>query len=137
MDDSTDVISLVRRDRRYGALSQVLVRDRWSGQVEQVDSAPLQSAGAMARRVIAMPARSSYKAMRYSGQFQLERSAAELVRVEVTVGEPFCVWPGDLVDLRRSGWDWNGRYRAVQVAVSMDGEGCRSRIELALPDVVV
>ncbi len=137
VDDSTDVISLVRRDRRYGALSQVLVRDRWSGQVEQVDSAPLQSAGAMARRVIAMPARSSYKAMRYSGQFQLERSAAELVRVEVTVGEPFCVWPGDLVDLRRSGWDWNGRYRAVQVAVSMDGEGCRSRIELAPPDVVV
>ena len=34
VDDSTPVLSLVRRDRRYGTLSQVLVRDRWSGRVQ-------------------------------------------------------------------------------------------------------
>ena len=30
----------------------------------------------------------------------------ELERLEITVGEAFCVWPGDLVTLRRTGWSW-------------------------------
>lgn len=137
VDDSAPLISLARRDRRYGALSQVLVRDRWSGRVETVSNAPFQAAGGMARRVVTMPARSSYKAMRYSGQFQLDKSAAGLERVEVTLGEAFCAWPGDLVTLQRSGWDWNGRYRAAEVTVGMDAGGCWSRLELAPPDFVV
>ncbi len=90
-----------------------------------------------ARRVITMPSRSSYKAMRYSGQFQLDRSACDLERLEITVGEAFCVWPGDLVTVQRKGWDWNGRYRAVQVAVGMDKSGYWSHMELAGPDFVV
>ena len=83
-----------------------------------------------------MPTRSSYKAMRYSGQFQLDKSASELARVEVTVGEPFCLWPGDLVTLQRSGWAWNGRYRAAQVTVGLDSSGFWSKIQLADPDFV-
>ena len=137
VDDSTPVISLVRRDRRYGVLSQVLMRDRWSGAVERVSNAEFAAAGGRARRVITMPAKSTYKAMRYSGQFQLDKSASELSRMEVTVGQAFCVWPGDLVTVQRSGLDWNGRYRAAQVTVGMDGGGYWSRMELAAPDFTV
>ena len=137
VDDSACVTSLLRRDRRYGALSQVLMRDRWSGRVETVDNRGFLADGGMARRVITMPTRSSYKAMRYSGQFQLDKSAAGLERVEVTLGEAFCAWPGDLVTVQRSGWDWNGRYRAAQVIVGMDAGGSWSRIELAEPNFTV
>ena len=137
VDDKTNVIALVHRDKRYGTLSQVLVRDRWSGQVETVWNAGFYSAGGRARRVITMPTRSSYKAMRYSGQFQLDKSASELERLEVTVGEVFCAWPGDLVTVQRTGWVWNGRYRAVQVTAGMDGKGYWSRLELAPPDFTV
>lgn len=137
VDDTTPVISMVRRDKRYGVLSQVLVRDRWSGRIERVENAAFRSAGGRARRVITMPSRSSYKAMRYSGQFQLTRSASDLERLEITVGEAFCVWPGDLVTVQRKGWDWNGRYRAAQVTVGMDESGYWSRMELARPDFVV
>nr|WP_201757358.1 hypothetical protein [Colidextribacter sp. OB.20] len=137
VDDATHLISLLRRDKRYGVLSQTLVRDRWSGRVETAENAAFQAAGGRARRVITMPTRSSYKAMRYSGQFQLDKSASELARVEVTVGEAFCAWPGDLVTVRRSGWDWNGRYRAAQVTVGMDESGCWSRLELAEPEFTV
>lgn len=137
VDDTTCVISMARRDKRYGVLSQVLVRDRWSGRTERVENAAFLRAGGRARRVITMPSRSSYKAMRYSGQFQLERSAAEQARLEITVGEAFCVWPGDLVSVQRTGWDWNGRYRAAQVTVGMDKGGYWSRMELAGPDFVV
>ena len=84
-----------------------------------------------------MPGKSAYQAMRYSGQFQLDRSAGDLERLEITVGEAFCVWPGDLVTVQRKGWDWNGRYRAAQVTVGMDQSGYWSRMELARPDFVV
>ena len=137
VDDTTHLISLLRRDKRYGVLSQALVRDRWSGRVETAENAAFQAAGGRARRVITMPTRSSYKAMRYSGQFQLDKSASELARMEVTVGEAFCAWPGDLVTVRRSGWDWNGRYRTAQVTVGMDESGCWSRLELAEPEFTV
>ena len=137
VDDSSPLIALVRRDRRYGVLSQVLTRDRWSGAVETVDNRDFAAQGGMARRIITMPAKSSYKAMRYSGQFQLDQSAAELERMELTVGEAFCVWPGDLVTVRRSGLDWNGRYRAVKVTVGMDEGGHWTRMELAPPGVTI
>lgn len=137
VDDSAALISILHRDRRYGALSQVLVRDRWSGRVEKVTNDAFLSSGGQARRVITMPTRSSYKAMRYSGKFQLDKSASELERVEVLLGEAFCALPGDLVTVQRSDWDWNGRYRAVQVDVGMDSGGYWSRLELAFVDFTV
>lgn len=135
--DNAPVTAITRRDRRYGALSQVLVRNRWSGRVEPVDDSQFQQAGGMARRVITMPSKSSFKATRYSGQFQLEKSGAERQRLEVTIAQPFCAWPGELVSVQRSGWDWNGRYRAVRVCVGMDQRGYWSRLELAPPDILL
>ena len=137
VEDSAPVTALVRRDRRYGVLSQVLVRDRWSGAVQRVDNGDFLSQGGSARRVLTMPGRSNYKTMRYNGQFQLDRSASELERVELTIAQPFCAWPGDLVSIRRSAWDWNGRYRVVQSATGMDMGGAWTRLELAPPDFVV
>ena len=84
-----------------------------------------------------MPERSTYKDMRYSGAFQLDKSASEWKRMEVTVGQPFCVWPGELVTVRRSGLDWNGQYRAVEVTVGMDMGGRWSRMVLSPPDFTV
>ena len=136
VDDSSPVTALARRDRRYGVLSQVLVRDRWSGQVQSVSNRDFLERGGQARRVVTMPSRSNYKTMRYNGKFQLDKSAAELQRLEVTVAQPFCAWPGELVRIQRSGWDWNGRYRAAQVTVGMDQTGYWSRLELARPDVI-
>lgn len=137
IDDNTPLISLVRRDTRCGVLSQVLMRDRWSGAVETLTNREFTAAGGRARRVITMPSRSSYKDMRYSGQFQLDKSASGWKRMEVTVAQAFCVWPGDLVTVKRGGLDWNGRYRAVEVTVGMDTGGCWSRIELASPDFTI
>lgn len=137
VDDSVPLISLVRRDKRYGVLSQVMIRDRWGGTAETVTNKKFAAAGGRARRIITLPAKNAYKSMRYSGQFQLDKSASELFRMEVTIGQPFCAWPGDLVAVRRKGLDWNGQYRAVQVTVGMDGAGRWSRLELADPDFTV
>ena len=135
--DGAPITALNWRERRYGVLSQVLVRDRWSGQVETVNNSEFLALGGRARRVITMPERSSYQAMRYSGQFQMDKSASQLRRLELTVAQPFCAWPGDLVRVQRSLWDFNGLYRAEQVSVGMDEGGCWSRLELADPDFTV
>ena len=135
--DGTAVTELVYRDRRYGVLSQVLVRDRYSGQVETVTDGEFSAQGGMARRVMTMPGRSSYQAMRYSGQFQLDRSAAELVRMEAVVPVLFYGKPGDLVRIQRSDWDRNGSWRVVEASVQADEAGGRTRLELAVPDVVI
>ena len=105
--------------------------------LEAVDNADFLARGGRARRVITMPERSSYQAMRYTGQCQLDKSASQLQRLEITVAEPFAAWPGDLVRVGRTGWDWNGLYRAAQVTVGMDESGYWSRLELADPDFTV
>ena len=135
--DGAPVTRLCCRDKRYGVLYQVLVRDRCSGAVQKVENKTFLADGGKARRVLTMPGRSNYKAMRYSGQFQLDRSAAELERLEVTVARPFCAWPGDLVRLQRSGWDWSGLYRAAGTVTGMDSRGYWTRMELTRPDFVV
>ena len=65
------------------------------------------------------------------------KTGAQGILAMVTVGQAFCVRPGELVDVNRSGLDWNGRYRAAVVSVGMDGGGCWSRVELAPPDFVL
>ena len=137
LGDSVPVTRMVCRDRRYGVLSRVLVRDRYSGAVQTVDNGAFLAQGGMARRVVTMPGRSAYKAMRYTGQFQLDKSAAQLQRLEVEVALPFCAWPGDLVAVERSGWDRNGRYRVAQSTAGMDESGYWTRLDLAQPDFVV
>ena len=135
--DASRVTKLSCRDRRYGVLSQILVRDRYSGAVQTVEHADFARSGGQARRVVTMPGRSSYKTMRYTGQFQLDKAASEWERLEVTVAQPFCAWPGDLIQLRRGNWDRNGTFRVVKATASMDRNGYETRLELARPDVLV
>ncbi len=70
-------------------------------------------------------------------KFQLDRSAAELVRMEAVVPVLFYGKPGDLVRIQRSDWDRNGSWRVVEASVQADEAGGRTRLELAVPDVVI
>ena len=137
LGDGAAVTELVCRDKRYGVLSQVLARDRYSGSVRTEENESFAAAGGRARQVVTMPGRSNYKAMRYTGRFQLDKSASELERLEVQVAQSFCAWPGELVRIQRSGWERNGLFRVVQAQVGLDTSGSWTRLELARPDFVV
>ncbi len=63
--------------------------------------------------------------------------AAELVRMEAVVPVLFYGKPGDLVRIQRSDWDRNGSWRVVEASVQADEAGGRTRLELAVPDVVI
>ena len=135
--DSTPVTELVSRDRRYGVLSRVTVRDRTREVTETVENGEFLRRGGRSRRVLTMPGRSNYRAMRYSGQFQLDKSASELLRVQVRLPILFFAWPGQLVRLER--WEWGrcGTFRVLESRVEADRSGGGTRLELGSPDAVI
>lgn len=68
------VTSFRLREQRYGVLSEVLVRDRTTEEVQRVADEDFLRRGGRCRRVLTMPGKSSYQAMRYSGAYQLARA---------------------------------------------------------------
>ena len=130
----TAVTDMAWRVRRYGVLSQILVRDKSRMTVEQVENSELAAQGLQRRQVMTMPGRSSYQAMRYSGQFQLEQSAKEFRRLTITVPELFFAWPGDLLRMERPGWDCAGTWRVLEARVAADARGGGTTLTLGEPD---
>jgi len=137
LDDSAPVTAAAWREKRYGVLSQVLVRDKGRQAVERVDNEAFLAEGGRCRRVMTMPGKSSYKVMRYSGQFQLKRSARERRRMAVTVAKPFWAWPGELVELAHSGLGLTGNWRVLEARVETNGDGARTELTLGEPETVV
>lgn len=136
LDDGVPLTAAERRDKRYGVLSEVLVRDRYSGAVEAVVNENFSAQGGRARRVMTVPGRSAGQAMRDTGAFQLQESAREREELELTVALPFYAMPGELVRVARTGFAWNGTYRVARSAAGMDGDGYWTRLTLRPPENV-
>ncbi|WP_186566494.1 hypothetical protein [Lawsonibacter celer] len=130
IDGSTAVSSLAWRYRRYGVLSQVLVRDRTRQTVQPVVNEEFDRRGGQCRRVLTMPGRSSYQAMRYSGAYQLEQSAAERSRLELELPGLFCAWPGELAEVRLERAPHGGLWRVSQTRTGVDSRGEYTRLIL-------
>ena len=136
--DRVPVLALSARDKRYGVLSEIWVREAGKEpELHKIVNESFKAKGGQCRRMYTMPTKSNYQAMRYQGHYQIDKSAAELLRLEVEIALPFCAWPGELVRLERTGWGRNGLWRVVQVTVSMDAQGYRTRLELASPDTML
>lgn len=137
LDDHIPVLKLSRREKRYGVLSEILVRDKTQKQVETIQNETFLAEGGQCRRVITMPGRSTYQAMRYSGKFQIRRSEAERDRVEVTVAAPFWSWPGELVELKLERAGLYGTYRVLEAATGTGEDGAWTKLTLGTPDVLL
>ncbi len=138
IDDRVPVTALTARDKRYGVLSEIWVREAGKAPaVYKVANDTFRSAGGQCRRMFTMPSKSNYQAMRYQGNYQLEHSAGELLTLDVEVALPFCAWPGDLVRMERTGWGRNGLWRVARSSVSMDTRGYYTRLELVPPDTMI
>ena len=137
VDGAVTVTQLCWRVKRYGVLSEIWVRDKTRLAVERVENPRFTGREGQCRRVMVMPGRSNYLAMRYSGEFQLQRSESEYVRLELTVPKLFFAWPGDLVRLDREGWSCNGTWRVLEARVEADGSGGRTVLELGETAAVI
>lgn len=130
VDDRTGVTELTLRDKRYGVCSEIVVLDPKSREPRRVVNESFLAQGGRSRRVMNMPAKTAYEAVRYSGQFQLDRSAEERFGLEFTVpGSYFCE-PGDRVRLSLTRPAIAGTWVAEETEATMDGGGVRVKVKL-------
>ena len=128
---------LVLRQRRYGVLSRVTVKDvsGWTRETE-IDR-DFETRGGRARRVLLMPKNTGFQARRYNARFQLARSRAGARLIEVTLAKGFAAWPGDLVKLDRPDWSRNGVYRVQESRVTLGERGKETTLVLGAADAVL
>lgn len=130
VDDRTGVTGVVWRDRRYGVYSEILLQDRTTRSVQRMVNEGFSQQGGRCRRVVTLPGKSAYQTARYSGQFQLDRSAEERFRVELTVpGSYFCE-PGDRVAVSLSRPALAGAWTVLETESVLDGTGARVKLTL-------
>lgn len=137
LDDTVALMELVGREKRYGVLSEVVVRDKRRRMAERVVNDTFLSQGGQARRLLTMSGTPGERAMRYSGQFQLDRSEAQRRRLEVTVPALFFAWPGDLIRVSREKEVGNGLWRVLESVVEEGAQGGSTTLVLGKPDTVI
>ena len=92
------VIEASYRDRRYGVLSEVTAVNRAKKLRQTVRNEAFLARGGSCRRVVYVPSR-SVNELRYTGRYQIEKSAEDARELTVTLAED----GGASITLRRNG----------------------------------
>ena len=105
IDDTAPILECVFREDHYGVLTEALVIDKKRNLSYSVKNQDMIDKGGQCRRVVYTPGQSTWAAMRYTGEYQIEQSRREEKEITVTLPGAFLAWPGDRValDLKRMG----------------------------------
>jgi prophage tail gpP-like protein len=122
--DAAGVLALTRRENHYGVLSEVLVIDKTRGAAYPVKNPDFLARGGQCRHVVYTPGKSTWRAMRYTGAYQIARSAADELEMEVTLPGSPAADPGDLAEVNLPELGVRGEYRiaAVERTLADGGE---------------
>ena len=129
MDGGSPLLRFVKREQRYGVLSEVLIQDKVQGVSHQVTNDAFLAAGGCRRHVLYMP-RSTADARRYTGEYQIAQSAQEQVVFTLELPLAFAAFPGDRVELNLERLGLGGTYDVTEVCCRMDGSGQRTILTL-------
>lgn len=121
--DSSNVLSVVKREDHYGVLSEMLVIDKTRNQMYSVRNEDWIARGGQCRRVLYTPGQSTWAKMRYTGEYQIAQSKADEVCVEVTLAGGFLAFPGDTAVLKLARMGLTGSYRVAEARTRADGGG--------------
>jgi len=124
INSASPVLSCIRRERRYGVISRVLIRDRNQKVTHTADNRDFQSRGGSRRQVLYMPGSSDYDTLRYTGDYQIEQSGKGTRQVEICLSGAFSADPGDVVELSYEPLKLYGIYDVVEAVTegSVSGE---------------
>lgn len=125
------VLELSYTDKRYGVVSEMLILDKASGVSSPARNEDFIKQGGMCRKVATISLRNTYKTMEYSGRYKLEQTAAERVRLKITLPVAFAAFVTDLVELSVPGTGVSGKYRVLEAESSLDEGGERCRLTLS------
>ena len=108
------VLSCTLREDHYGVLTEVLVIDKTRNVSYSVKNQDMIDRGGQCRRVVYTPGQSTWAAMRYTGEYQIQRSREEELAIEVELAGCFLAFPGDVVRLRLEALGIDGEYRVAE-----------------------
>ena len=98
------------RHRRYGLISEVLVKNKSLGTVNKVENKAFIQRGGKCRRVVNVPRNTRYDAMRATGEYQIACSQEDEILISLTVPKLFAAFPGDIVEFSNSVLGVSGGY---------------------------
>lgn len=131
LSDSDPVTACSLREDRYGVLTEALIMDKTRNTSYSVKNQDLIDLGGSCRRVLYTPGRSTWAAMRYTGEYQIERSREEQRRLSVTLPWAFPASPGDRASVRLNRLGVSGEFRVCEVDNRFSAlEGARAELLL-------
>jgi len=132
MIDGSDPVSLSEyRERRYGVVSRVLVKNPGlAANTQTVNNAEFIARGGNCRRVITMPRISGYDAQRFSGKYQIEMSREGSVICALTARRLFAAFAGDMVRLDNGALGLSGEFMVSASRCFGNESGFGTEVEL-------
>ena len=130
VDGNTPLLSLRKREQRYGVISEVLIQDKVQGITHSVQNEEFVSTGGQRRHVLYMP-RSTANSRRYTGEYQIAQSALDQLEITLELPYAFAASPGDRAALSLDRLKLSGSYDVVAARSRMDGDGERTELTLS------
>jgi len=121
IDARTVVSEQTLKSRRYGILSEAVVKNKAAGTATVVVNEGFKVRGGCCRRVVNVPRRTLYNAMRATGEYQIKQSRENCFELALTVPGLFAAFPGDVVELLDTPTGAAGTYDVARSACFADG----------------
>ena len=130
LDSETAAFAQRYRYKRYGVISKVLVKNKALGTGKTVDNTEFLNRGGSCRRVVNVPRKTRFDAMRATGEYQLSQSQKEERTFIYSVPRLFAAFPGDRVELKYNRLGLSGVFHVKEARCYADGWDAGTEITL-------
>lgn len=117
------------RDRRYGVLSEVTAVNRAKKLRQTVRNEAFLARGGSCRRVVYVPSR-SVNELRYTGRYQIEKSAEDARELTTTLAGSVVAEPMDRVELSLARLGVRGTFRVSETLYTLSASGETTELTL-------
>ena len=132
IDGKTAVVSQSYGEDRYGVISHVLMKRRYTNIESRVENADFAALGGRCLRVVNVPKSTGYDAMRHEAEYQIKKSMENYSLARITVADAFPVFPGDRVEMESSPLGLSGKFLVTATRCTGSGKGVCTEIEMKI-----
>lgn len=118
--DGDPVLSCTLREDHYGVLTEALIIDKTQNRSYSVENPEMIAKGGQCRRVVYTPGQSTWAAMRYTGEYQIQRSKEDEWSLEITLPGSFPAFPGDRAKVSLEKMGISGTFRVAEAENRFD-----------------
>lgn len=125
------VLCCTLREDHYGVVTEAVVIDKTRNRSCSVKNQAMTDKGGQCRRVIYTPGKSTWDAMRYTGEYQIQKSQEDAWAAEITLPGSFLAFPGDRAALNLERMGLSGTFRVAEAENRFDcGNGASAALTL-------